>query len=49
MTSLSRRELIAATGGLAAAGIFGVSHAEAADGTLTILDRGPSADRRPEY
>jgi peptide/nickel transport system substrate-binding protein len=36
MTSLSRRQLIAATGGLAAAGLFGASHAEAADGTLTI-------------
>jgi peptide/nickel transport system substrate-binding protein len=36
MTSLSRRQLIAATGGLAAASLLGSGHAQAADGTLTI-------------
>jgi peptide/nickel transport system substrate-binding protein len=36
MTSLSRRQLIAATGGLAAASLLGSGHAQAADDTLTI-------------
>src|ERR1700733_5389150 len=36
MTSLSRRQLIAATGGLAAASLLGSGHGQAADDTLTI-------------